>query len=56
MLQLEKCFDVGAGISFSNLIPADEKNDMENSTHDYLTNGYIKTPGDTGYYTFQAQN
>jgi len=49
-----KVFDVGAGISFSNLIPADEKNDMENSTHDYLTNGYIKTPGDTGYYTFQG--
>jgi len=43
-----KVFSCGAGISFDNwittIIP-------ENSvTHDYASNGFLKSPGDTGYY------
>ncbi|HUI91014.1 MAG TPA: hypothetical protein VLX68_02095 [Chitinivibrionales bacterium] len=49
-----KVFDAGVGVSFCNLISVDQTNDMATSTHDYLTNGYLKAPGDTGYYTFQG--
>lgn len=49
-----KVFDVGAGVQFEDLISVDQQNDMRTSVHNYLTNGYLSAPGDTGYYTFQG--
>ncbi len=49
-----KAFDVGLGLSIGSLFSVDEKNDIEISTHDYQTNGYLNSPNDTGYYTYQG--
>lgn len=47
---LGKVAAVGAGVSFDNCIDAETP---ENSvTKSYSQNGYLNSPGDTGYYTF----
>jgi hypothetical protein len=42
---------LGAGVQFANLIST-----MPNQTSkkNYFSNGYLKAPGDTGYYTFRG--
>jgi hypothetical protein len=53
-VSIGKVFDVGAGISFDNVLPVDQTNDIQTSVHDYATNGYLNAPGDTGYYSYQG--
>ena len=43
--------DIGAGVSFANLISVMSD---QTSVRNYMGNGYLKAPGDTGYYTFQG--
>jgi hypothetical protein len=47
----EKALDVGAGVQFANLISTMPD---QTSQVNYSGNGYLKAPGDTGYYTFKG--
>jgi hypothetical protein len=53
-VSIGKVFDVGAGISFDNMISTDERNDIKTSVRDFFNNGYLKALSDTGYYTLQG--
>ncbi len=49
-VSLGKVFDIGGGISFDHLISVDSTETI----NAYTSNGYLKAPGDTAYYTFQG--
>jgi hypothetical protein len=49
-LSVSKALEVGGGISFEHLVNVDT-NETLNS---YSSNGFIKAPGDTAYYTFKG--
>jgi hypothetical protein len=50
-VSIGRWLDVGAGIQCANLIsPMPE----QSALRDYSTNGYLKAPGDTGYYTYRG--
>jgi len=46
-----KALDIGAGVSFDHLISVDSN---ETQRTDYSADGYLKAPGDTGFYTFSG--
>jgi hypothetical protein len=46
-----RTLSLGAGVQFASLISTMPE---QTSQHQYSINGYLKAPGDTGYYTFRG--